>query len=228
MDERPKKLKSKDLKKRAEETASLLIQQGQNIHPVIATKKNLVENFWAKKWVQHLSQSETYSLRLAPGRSYLRNGCVIDLNWEKNFISALVLGEHLYEVEIKMESPSEEQLERIRTVCKQNIASWIDLLEGKLSDQILNTLCQIDCGILPDLSSIKCSCTCPDWADMCKHTAAALYATGVKLDTCPDLLFTLRGIEMKQLIPDATFTNEENQNPIDNGSLSSLFGIRID
>jgi uncharacterized Zn finger protein len=55
-------------------------------------------------------------------------------------------------------------------------------------------------GLFPSPREIHMDCSCPDWATMCKHVAAALYAVGAKLDTDPLLFFSLRGIDPSELI----------------------------
>lgn len=206
------------------EAAARLTEEGSQLSPVRASGRNLVSNCWAKAWMRHLGQSEVYGMRLAPGRTYLRYGCVIDCCISPGLIHALVSGEHVYEVDIRIAPPTEEQLGLIRTGCEGRVASWIDILQGRLSEDVLTLLCEPETGILPELGNISCSCTCPDWADICKHAAAALYATGVKLDHSPDLLFTLRQITLEQLLPAASGPAA----PLDNGSLSSLFDINLD
>lgn len=113
------------------------------------------------------------------------------------------MGEHLYEASAEAATPDEESLERLRAQCAGHIGSWIDLLKGNLSPELLRILCDPESGLFPRPEEWRFSCSCPDWADLCKHAAAALYAFGVMLDDQPELLFTLRGIDASVLIPDA-------------------------
>ena len=50
-------------------------------------------------------------------------------------------------------------------------------------------------GLFPLPGEMSFHCSCPDWAVMCKHVAAVLYGVGARLDSKPELLFTLRGVE---------------------------------
>ena len=59
----------------------------------------------------------------------------------------------------------------------------------------MERVCLRDKGLFPSPKDIKLSCSCPDWADMCKHVAAVLYGVGARLDASPELLFTLRGLD---------------------------------
>jgi uncharacterized Zn finger protein len=64
----------------------------------------------------------------------------------------------------------------------------------------MERVCREGDGLFPAPSEIKMSCTCPDWAGMCKHVAAALYGAGARLDAVPGLLFALRGVDCAELI----------------------------
>lgn len=50
------------------------------------------------------------------------------------------------------------------------------------------------------MAKIHFNCSCPDWADMCKHVAAALYGIGARFDKDPLLFFKLRGVDTEKLI----------------------------
>lgn len=228
MDDEPRPLKRAELTERARQVMQKLESEGMELHPVTAKGRNLAKNFWAREWMKHLAQSETYGMRLAPGRTYLRYGCVIDLTITTGQIHALVTGENLYEVELQINPPDEEQMELIRSKSAGQISSWIDVLQGKLGESVLNVLCEEGTGILPELGNMRCSCTCPDWADLCKHCAAALYAVGVKLDDNPELLFTVRDISIEQLIPPKSQLSNGEAESIPEEKLSAMFDINLE
>ncbi len=227
-DEMP--MKRADLRKRAEKMAAELKAKGEELHPVTACSRNLAKNFWGKAWMKSLAACESYGMRLSPGRTYLRYGCVLDIQVRSGRIDALVMGEHLYEVCIQVTPPDETVLEQLRTQCAGRIGSWIDLLKGNLSPELLAILCEPESGLFPLPEDWRFSCSCPDWADLCKHAAAALYAFGVMLDEQPELLFTLRGIEASVLIPDLPDIAAEGDGTLsqDVHSLSDVFGIQLD
>lgn len=85
-DEMP--LKREDLRKRAEEKAAKLAAEGMELCPVTVSGRTLAKRFWGKEWMKSLSACEVYGMRLAPGRTYLRYGCVLDL---KRFPAASML-----------------------------------------------------------------------------------------------------------------------------------------
>jgi uncharacterized Zn finger protein len=67
----------------------------------------------------------------------------------------------------------------------------------------MERVCREGDGLFPAPGEIKMSCSCPDWAGMCKHVAATLYGAGARLDAAPELLFTLRGVDRAELITTA-------------------------
>ena len=146
-DEMP--LKREDLRKRAEEKAAKLAAEGMELRPVTVSGRTLAKRFWGKEWMKSLSACEVYGMRLAPGRTYLRYGCVLDLKTVPGRIDALVMGEHLYEVCIQASPPDEEVLARLRARCAGQIGSWIDLLKGNLSPELLEILCAPEGGLFP-------------------------------------------------------------------------------
>lgn len=227
-DEKP--LKRGDLRKRAEEKAAELAAEGAELHPVTASGRNLARKFWGKEWMKSLGACEVYGMRLAPGRTYLRYGCVLDLKTVPGRMDALVMGEHLYEVRVEAPPPDEEALARLRERCSGHVGSWIDLLKGNVSPELMEILCDPEGGLFPRPEEWRFSCSCPDWADLCKHAAAVLYAFGVMLDEQPELLFTLRGMEASALIPSAPDFSPGGEDALggDAGSLSDIFGIRLD
>lgn len=99
----------------------------------------------------------------------------------------------------------------------------------------MRRLTQRDGGLFPKPAEIKMTCSCPDWAGMCKHVAATLYGVGVRLDTAPELLFTLRNVDHLELIGravDADNLDRTLQGKADNvlagADLGAVFGIELD
>src|SRR5205814_79045 len=74
---------------------------------------------------------------------------------------------------------------------------------GKAWCTNLERTCRRGEGLFPAPAEIKLTCSCPDWAGMCKHVAAVLYGVGARLDAQPELLFRLRGVEEAELLAHA-------------------------
>ncbi|MFR4436706.1 MAG: SWIM zinc finger family protein [Akkermansia muciniphila] len=177
--------------------------------------------------MKSLSACEVYGMRLAPAGPtalWLCSGP----KTVPGRIDALVMGEHLYEVCIR--PPRMKRCLPGCARCAGQIGSWIDLLKGNLSPELLEILCAPEGGLFPAPEEWRFSCSCPDWADLCKHAAAILYAFGVMLDKQPELLFTLRGMDSSVLIPKAPepVPGGEDALDVDAGSLSDIFGISLD
>jgi uncharacterized Zn finger protein len=139
----------------------------------------------------------------------------------------------LYTVTIDVGSVTRARWQSIRTDCSGAIDSAIELLQGRLSDAVMARLCDQKTGLFPAPADIAFSCTCPDWASMCKHVAAVLYGIGARLDHRPELLFTLRQVAHEELIAkagaglSASATATAGAKVLAEEDLSAMFGIEI-
>jgi uncharacterized Zn finger protein len=105
--------------------------------------------------------------------------------------------------------------------------------EGELAKGVMDRVCREGDGLFPAPGEIKLSCSCPDWADMCKHVAAVLYGVGARLDQTPQLLFVLRGVDENELLAGAD-TNLSLGTPVhskatmlDDTDVAALFGLEM-
>ena len=140
---------------------------------------------------------------LPRGRTYVRNGSVIDLQIAPGEIKALVSGSEIYKVEVKVAPVAKARWQSICKDCAGAIDSLIELLQGRFSKGVMERVCRQKTGLFPSPDEIQLSCSCPDWAEMCKHVAAVLYGIGARLDQQPDLLFRLHNVDEKELIAGA-------------------------
>ncbi len=219
-------------KKKAAQVVAKMIKKGKKVSPVQIEGRLLAKTFWGKAWCDHLESFSDYENRLPRGRSYVRNGSVIHLDIATGKIEALVQGSSLYKVQIDISSVNQKKWKSISQRCSDKIGSVIELLQGKLSSSVMTTITDRQNGLFPLPNEIKLSCSCPDWADMCKHVAAALYGVGARLDNEPALLFTLREVDHLELISKATVRvptkRSGKTNIIRDQDLSHLFGIDIE
>lgn len=219
-------------KKAAKKVASLL-KKGQHVNPVVIEGRLIAKTFWGKAWCKHLESYSDYENRLPRGRTYVRNGSVIDLKLHSGEIRALVSGSSIYKVTIKIDPIPEQKWKPLLKECAGKIDSLVELLQGKFSKGVMEIITNKDKGLFPQLEDIKLDCSCYDWADMCKHVAAVLYGVGAHLDEYPQDLFLLREVNHADLISQAGFSDLSAGN-IDQGAktlrgdLSSLFGIDIE
>jgi len=165
--------------------ADLARKSGRDLVPVIITGREITKTFWGNAWCENLERYSDFANRLPRGRSYLRNGSVIDLGIEPGRVSALVSGTDLYTVEVAVAPVPRRQWQAICRDAAGAIDSVVELLQGRLSTSVMARLCQAETGLFPTPRQIRLSCTCPDQATMCKHVAAVLYAIGARLDREP-------------------------------------------
>jgi len=188
----------------AEKLVAKLRKKGEGIEPVRVEGRTISTSVWGKAWCNNLESYRDYEHRLPRGRSYLRNGSVIDLKVAKGSITAQVLGSELYDIKITIAPVAAPHWAAICQACSGGIASLVELLQGRLDKSVMDRVASKGDGLFPAPAEIKLSCSCPDWADMCKHVAAAMYGVGARLDTAPELLFVLRGVEAKDMIAKAS------------------------
>jgi len=177
-----------------------LRKKGVDIQPVKITGRKIAHTFWGEAWCDHLEKFSDFANRLPRGRTYVRNGSVCHLAIQKGTIEAKVSGSELYTVKIEIKTLPPAQWANLKTSCASQIGSLLELLQGKLSNQVMTVVTDRDKGLFPSPKEIKLSCSCPDWATMCKHVAAVLYGVGARLDQKPELLFVLRGVDHQELV----------------------------
>lgn len=200
-------------------------------HPIVIEGRTIANTFWGKAWCKNLESYSDYANRLPRGRSYVRNGSVIDLKVGEGEITALVNGSSIYKVKITITKVVTNKWNKIVNECAGKIDSLIELLQGKFSKAVMQIMTDTEKGLFPHPKEIKLSCSCPDWADMCKHIAAVLYGIGARLDDKPEELFILRKVDHDELIAKAgthSFTQTtvlESDQILDGSDLSTLFGI---
>lgn len=225
---------AKDLAQRARFFAQKLADEGVTLKPVKASKKEISSSFWGQSWNRNLSHYSFFANQLAPGRTFLRQGAVIDLCVSKGEIRALVAAQSLYEVTVKSAAVAPEHWAKLVKVCAGSVKSLPDLLAGKLPEETLAIVASEDSGLFPEPDEIRFSCSCPDWTDMCVHVAAVLYGFSVRLDEHPTLLFALRSVDPADLVAAATTdfvasisSTAGDMSQSEAKELSDLFGIDV-
>jgi uncharacterized Zn finger protein len=178
-------------------------KQGHAVSPVILEGRTIVKTFWGKAWCENLERYSDFANRLPRGRTYVRNGSVIDLQIAPGSIQALVSGSSIYKVAVKVTPVTKARWKSICADCAGAINSLIELLQGRFSKGVMERICRQNTGLFPSPKEIRLSCSCPDWADMCKHVAAVLYGIGARFDEHPELLFRLHEVNEEELIAKA-------------------------
>jgi uncharacterized Zn finger protein len=212
-----------------------LEKKGQKVTPVKPAGRAIASTFWGKAWCENLESYSDFSNRLPRGRTYIRNGSVVHLQIDPGRISAKVSGSSLYNVKIDITPMAAASWKGLKSRCAGGIGSLVELLQGKLSAGVMQVVTARDGGLFPKPAEIEMSCSCPDYAGMCKHVAAVMYGVGTRLDQQPDLLFKLRKVDHTELIAEAgdamtlgAVSAAGKKNTIAESDLAEVFGIELD
>jgi len=221
-------------RRRAAKKLASLRKKGVDVQPVEIDGRKIAKTFWGEAWCDHLESFSDYANRLPRGRTYVRNGSVCHLSVAKGHIEARVAGSELYTVKVQIKELSPAKWRVIKQRSAGKIGSLLELLQGRLSDEVMRIVTAQKEGLFPLPKEISFRCDCPDWAGMCKHIAAVMYGVGARLDASPDLLFTLRGVDHQELIAVDTeaavsvATSSGKSKKLAASNLSDVFGIDLD
>lgn len=182
------------------------------IDPVVIEGNRIAKSWWGKAWCSNLELYADYSNRISRGRSYVKQGAVLDLKIEKGKVFSRISGSgsKIYKCEIHIDKLSMDRWHKILEHCQNKISTLDALLNGDFSEELLVLFQDKSYGLFPSPDEINFYCDCPDVAYMCKHIAATLYAIGAKFDKDPMFFFTLRQIESENLIQKSLEQKLEN------------------
>jgi uncharacterized Zn finger protein len=226
-------------KEKAAKKLAQLRKKDPDIQPVVIEGSILAKTWWGKSWNKNLESYADYSNRIGRGRSYVRNGAVLDLKIQPGEVKALVQGSESkpYVVIIKIKPIQKTNWIKIKESCQGQLESLPELLEGNFPKALSAIFMAKGEGLFPSSDEIKLSCSCPDWASMCKHVAATLYGIGARLDENPMLFFTLRNADVHELISQAVddhtqkllkIAENKSARVLYDMDLEDMFGIDLD
>ena len=219
-------------RRQAEKEMAKLSKKGDQTSPVVIEGRKIAATFWGKAWCDNLEAYSDFENRLPRGRTYVRNGSVVDLKITAGNIVARVSGSSLYTVKINIKPLSVTKWKTITRECAGRIDSLVELLTGKLSNAVMEIITRKGEGLFPIPKEISMECSCPDYATLCKHVAATFYGIGARLDHEPNLLFLLRNVDQGDLIKDAgtgirVDPSVTDRDALDEANLSGIFGIDL-
>ena len=220
-------------RQQAEKEIEKLKKKGRVVAPVVIEGRKIARSFWGKAWCDNLERYSDFANRLPRGRTYVSNGSVVDLQLARGKIEALVSGTEIYKVKIDISVAAPARWEAICVDCAGSVGTLVELLQGKLSKHVMERVCREADGLFPGPREITMTCSCPDWAGMCKHVAATLYGVGARLDSQPDHLFTLRGVNREDMVSTVggdlplTAMPAASERILDDNDLAALFGLDI-
>ena len=224
---------------KAEKKLKQLIKKNPDIKPVLLEGTAIAKTWWGKSWNRNLESYADYSNRIGRGRSYVRHGAVLDLQINSGKVESLVQGTRSkpYSVSVKIKAVNKKTWKEIKSACEGRLDSLQELLAGKFPKALGEIFTTQGKGLFPSPKEIDFSCSCPDWAYMCKHVAATLYGIGARLDEEPGLFFKLRKVKMEDLVTQAVEdktrkllkkAKKKTSRVIADSDLADVFGIDME
>jgi uncharacterized Zn finger protein len=213
-----------------------LRKKNPDITPVVVSGRKIAKTWWGMAWINNLKSYADYSNRIARGSAYVTSGMVLDLKIAPGHITAVVAGSGSkpYDVEVTIQDLPASSWKAITAACGNSIASIDELAAGAFPKELESLFTQKGKGLFPSPKEIGFCCSCPDWAYMCKHVAAAMYAAGARLDEDPLLFFTLRNIDFNELLRKSVTKKMESmlknadrktKRVLENADINGLFGL---
>ena len=166
--------------------------------------KKIGATWWGQRWIEALERlSRNYSNRLARGRTYARAGRVHDLEVEPGRVTARVTGSRPtpYTVTLRIAALDAAAWEEATSEMAKQAIFAAELLAGQMPKDIDQAFRAAGRSLFPaNEKDLRTDCSCPDWANPCKHVAAMHYVLGEAFDKDPFLLFELRGRGKDQVL----------------------------
>jgi uncharacterized Zn finger protein len=159
-------------------------------------------NWWAKRWIAVL-ESFDIGARIGRGRSYARQGQVLDVDVDREIVTAQVQGsrDRPYKIIIRVKAITPEQWSALAENLSSQAIFAAKLLAGEMPTDIETAFEQVGLSLFPTQhDDLETRCSCPDWSNPCKHIAAVYYVLGEEFDRDPFLIFRLRGMERESLV----------------------------
>jgi uncharacterized Zn finger protein len=207
-------------RKTAEKRRKELEREIGPLQPVIVEGAKIARKWWGIAWNRNLESYADFENRIGRGRSYCKNGLLLDLRISEGEITAKVSGSNIYNVKIEIEKLADENWRNIVAACAKRVGNIGALAEGEFPQELADVFMKQGEGLFPGPKEIHMSCTCPDFAMLCKHIAAVLYGVGARLDNDPLLFFKLRGVDPGALIKKSV--EEKMRNLLANADRKSI------
>ena len=186
----------------------------------------LYQSPWARAWGRHLESLSSWSGRMTRGRSLLRQGHVYEVVVEEGGLRGYVGTDHLYEVFLQFSPLEEEKSRCVQDYLFAHAPALLDLWSGDMSERLMEQLSSPERGLFPQSEEVKLSCSCEDWADLCDHGAALLYAAGFLFEQRPEWLFALRQVSLSRW-QEETLGSLQSEEELAEESFGDIFGIEI-
>lgn len=169
------------------------------------SRRTFGRTWWGEAWVQALEgRAKLDPNRLPRGRTYARKGQVSSFEVSPGQIRARVRGSRPapYQVTIRTHRFTTAQWDTLLATVGRQVGYVAALLDGELPPEVAETARAAGADLLPGPGDLKPRCSCPDFADPCKHSAAVCYLVADEVDDDPFVLFLLRGKDRAELLAD--------------------------
>ncbi|MBU7010807.1 MAG: SWIM zinc finger family protein [Theionarchaea archaeon] len=160
------------------------------------------ETWWSHRWIGIL-KSFHMGARLNRGKAYARRGQVVSIDIEKGAVFASVQGtrKRPYSVTILLPELSDDEWDKVTDALASQALFAAKLLSGEMPTTIEDAFDEVDVSLFPQSrKELDTECSCPDWANPCKHIAAVYFLLAEQFDEDPFLIFTLRGRTKEEII----------------------------
>ena len=160
------------------------------------------ESWWAGKWIKALEPLMD-SGRLSRGRSYARGGQVLSLDIGPGVVKSRVQGSRAtpYKVQIAVKMLTAAEWSLVVDALAEQAIFAAKLLAGEMPQEVETAFQAAHVSLFPTRrDDLNTDCSCPDYANPCKHVAAVYYLLGERFDEDPFLIFHLRGKDKEQLL----------------------------
>src|SRR6195256_586818 len=145
----------------AAQEAAKLAKKGRQTSPVVIEGRKIARTFWGEAWCDNLERYSDYANRLPRGRTYVRNGSVVDLQVGPGCVTALVSGSTMYDVKVTVGPVPRSRWSAICKDCSGAIDSLVELLQGRFSKGVMTRLCEEKTGLFPSPTEVLFMCSCP-------------------------------------------------------------------
>jgi uncharacterized Zn finger protein len=158
--------------------------------------------WWGRLWINALERlGDDYEFRLHRGKKYAEEGVVSHFSVSPGTIKAKVHGKKTYEVTLALPALTTTQWERALEGISLESRFLASLLAGEMPQGLDELFRLAGASLYPRVpKELQSHCTCPDWANPCKHVAAVCYIMAEVLDRDPWILFDLRGRTQEEIL----------------------------
>ncbi|MGR8932912.1 MAG: SWIM zinc finger family protein [Gammaproteobacteria bacterium] len=168
-----------------------------------------IRTWWGQRFIDAL-ETFTDSARLARGRGYANNERIKTWQRQGHIVSAQIRGnvnpyfgvykEPLYKTQISFQAIDAANWQQLIQILGSSAGFISRLMLNEVPDNIEDAFQSLKLHLLPhSRKDLKTDCSCPDYANPCKHIAGLYYFLAAQLDRDPLLLFELRGLERGEL-----------------------------